>query len=220
MTKKEILKKQYKKERNRIQSATSRYTRQGFLVETPLPPIPKNITQASINKLKKITTAKIRSELIKVDYETGEIIGYTRSKREEREIKRKQKKIREDFDNTTVKSDSNYDIAGNAQKNSLPNFSDIIISNFSSQMSLFNESAIELINTWLSNLIAQEGKDFVADMLQEAANKGLLPDFKVVYNRELLLNNLAQMMNLMDMTYTGKQDFIESLEYEESFEIV
>lgn len=53
-------KQQYMKERKRIQQNVARMKKRGYeFAETPLPPIPKRITKASINRLKKITPKKL-----------------------------------------------------------------------------------------------------------------------------------------------------------------
>ena len=68
-------KQEYMKERNRIQKAISRQKKAGYIIpENLLPDIPKRITKASINRLKKITPKMIRSKSELVDFTTGEII--------------------------------------------------------------------------------------------------------------------------------------------------
>lgn len=68
-------KQEYMKERKRIQQAISREKKSGYIVpENLLPDIPKRITKASINRLKKITPKTIRSKSELVDFTTGEII--------------------------------------------------------------------------------------------------------------------------------------------------
>lgn len=68
-------KQEYMKERRRIQQAISREKKSGYIVpESLLPDIPKRITKASINRLKKITPKTIRSKSELVDFTTGEII--------------------------------------------------------------------------------------------------------------------------------------------------
>ena len=68
-------KQEYMKERKRIQQAISRQKKYGYIVpENLLPDIPKRITKASINRLKKITPKTIRSKSELVDFTTGEII--------------------------------------------------------------------------------------------------------------------------------------------------
>lgn len=68
-------KQEYMKERRRIQQAISREKKSGYIPpENLLPDIPKRITKASINRLKKITPKTIRSKSELVDFTTGEII--------------------------------------------------------------------------------------------------------------------------------------------------
>ena len=68
-------KQEYMKERKRIQQAITREKKSGYIVpESLLPDIPKRITKASINRLKKITPKTIRSKSELVDFTTGEII--------------------------------------------------------------------------------------------------------------------------------------------------
>lgn len=68
-------KQEYMKERKRIQQAISRQKKSGYIIpENLLPDIPKRITKASINRLKKITPKTIRSKSELIDFTTGEII--------------------------------------------------------------------------------------------------------------------------------------------------
>lgn len=68
-------KQEYMKERKRIKQAISRQKKSGYIApENLLPDIPKRITKASINRLKKITPKTIRSKSELIDFTTGEII--------------------------------------------------------------------------------------------------------------------------------------------------
>lgn len=68
-------KQEYMKERKRIQQAISLQKKSGYIIpENLLPDIPKRITKASINRLKKITPKTIRSKSELIDFTTGEII--------------------------------------------------------------------------------------------------------------------------------------------------
>lgn len=68
-------KQEYMKERKRIQKAISQQKKSGYIIpENLLPDIPKRITKASINRLKKITPKMIRSKSDLIDFTTGEII--------------------------------------------------------------------------------------------------------------------------------------------------
>lgn len=104
-------KQEYMKERRRIQQAISREKKSGYIVpESLLPDIPKRITKASINRLKKITPKTIRSKSELVDFTTGEIITKESSNYKKSVIKtnkelvklarQKQKKGMNDFNET------------------------------------------------------------------------------------------------------------------------
>lgn len=68
-------KQEYMKERKRIRQAISQQKKSGYIVpENLLPDIPKRITKASINRLKKITPKTIRNKSELIDFTTGEII--------------------------------------------------------------------------------------------------------------------------------------------------
>lgn len=68
-------KQEYMKERKRIQKAISQQKKSGYIIpKNLLPDIPKRITKASINRLKKITPKMIRSKSDLIDFTTGEII--------------------------------------------------------------------------------------------------------------------------------------------------
>ena len=104
-------KQEYMKERKRIRQAISSQKKSGYIVpENLLPDIPKRITKASINRLKKITPKTIRSKSELIDFTTGEIITNESSKyiksvvKANRELvklaKQKQKKERSIVDET------------------------------------------------------------------------------------------------------------------------
>lgn len=63
--------KAYRKERQRIQRQIRRMERRAYDVPELLPEIPKHITKASVNKLKKITTEYLYSKSRYIDVETG-----------------------------------------------------------------------------------------------------------------------------------------------------
>lgn len=68
------VKQAYRKERQRIQRQINRMTKRGYDVPELLPKIPKKITEASVRRLKKLTTEKLYKESRFIDFETGEIL--------------------------------------------------------------------------------------------------------------------------------------------------
>lgn len=88
-------KQEYMKERKRIQQAISRQRKKGYIPpENLLPNIPKRITKASINRLKKITPKTIRSKSEIVDFTTGEIITKESSNYKKSVIKRNEERVK------------------------------------------------------------------------------------------------------------------------------
>ena len=78
--------KAYYKERRRIQQFISRTSKRGYFFETnPLPSIPKNITQASVNRLKKLTAKELYRKAEYVVPSTGEVISALRGRYYERQ---------------------------------------------------------------------------------------------------------------------------------------
>lgn len=68
--------KDYNRERNRIQRQINRMRKRGYMgMEDMLPPKPKRITQASVRRLKKITTKDLYDKADFIDLTTGEVLG-------------------------------------------------------------------------------------------------------------------------------------------------
>lgn len=77
---------EYNKERRRIQNFLRRAEKRGYIgTENILPPVPKNVTQASVRRLKKLTANELYKKMKFVDRETGVIYSGTRGRELERE---------------------------------------------------------------------------------------------------------------------------------------
>lgn len=67
------IEQEYYKERKRIQNYINKKEKQDFYYMNAIPDIPKKITKASVNRLKKLTAKKLISQMrFLVDRETGE----------------------------------------------------------------------------------------------------------------------------------------------------
>lgn len=67
------IEQEYYKERKRIQNYINKKEKQDFYYMTNIPTIPKKITRASVNRLKKLTAKKLISQMrFLADKETGE----------------------------------------------------------------------------------------------------------------------------------------------------
>lgn len=208
---------QYKKERNRIQSAMRRLEKQGYVLpDDLLPSTPKKVTQASINRLKKITTESIYKKSKKLDFETGEITPGIVARDKARSQRAKEAARRRSFKQEYV---SPQVYTEPPQYTTFPSGADIIINNFRSDViGRFPESAGPILNRWLDGLLAQQDKEDVANMLETAAANGVLIDYKVAYNTEALMGAIADFMDYLDTTSGFKQDLMDTLEFEEDWE--
>lgn len=211
------IQQQYRKERRRIQNAMNRLEKQGYVIpEDLLPSMPKKITQASINRLKKITSESIYKKSKKLDFETGEITPGIVARDKARSQRAKEAGRRRAFKQEYV---SPQVYTEPPQYTTFPSGADIIINNFRSDViGRFPESAGPILNRWLDGLLAQQDKEDVANMLETAAANGVVIDYKVAYNTEALMGAIADFMDYLDTTSGFKQDLMDTLEFEEDWE--
>lgn len=211
------IQQQYRKERRRIQNAMNRLEKQGYVLpEDLLPSIPKKVTQASINRLKKITSESIYKKSKKLDFETGEITPGIVARDKARSQRAKEAARRRAFKQEYV---SPQVYTEPPQYTTFPSGADIIINNFRSDViGRFPESAGPILNRWIDGLLAQQDKEDVANMLETAAANGVVIDYKVAYNTEALMGAIADFMDYLDTTSGFKQDLMDALEFEEDWE--
>lgn len=211
------IQQQYRKERRRIQNAMNRLEKQGYVLpEDLLPSMPKKVTQASINRLKKITSESIYKKSKKLDFETGEITPGIVARDKARSQRAKEAARRRSFKQEYV---SPQVYTEPPQYTTFPSGADIIINNFRSDViGRFPESAGPTLNRWLDGLLAQQDKEDVANMLETAAANGVVIDYKVAYNTEALMGAIADFMDYLETTSGFKQDLMDTLEFEEDWE--
>lgn len=211
------IQQQYRKERRRIQNAMNRLEKQGYVLPKDLlPSMPKKVTQASINRLKKITSESIYKKSKKLDFETGEITPGIVARDKARSQRAKEAARRRSFKQEYV---SPQVYTEPPQYTTFPSGADIIINNFRSDViGRFPESAGPILNRWLDGLLAQQDKEDVANMLETAVANGVVIDYKVAYNTEALMGAIADFMDYLDTTSGFKQDLMDTLEFEEDWE--
>lgn len=211
------IQQQYRKERRRIQNAMNRLEKQGYVLpEDLLPSMPKKITQASINRLKKITSESIYKKSKKLDFETGEItpgiVARDKARSQRAKEAARRRAFKQEYASPQVYTEP-------PKYTTFPSGADIIINNFRSDViGRFPESAGPILNRWLDDLLAQQDKEDVANMLETAAANGVVIDYKVAYNTEALMGAIADFMNYLDTTSGFKQDLMDTLEFDEDWE--
>ena len=191
--------KEYKRERNRIQSFIRRNTKSGCVFDFQLPDVPKKITEGSVRKLKNITKETlIENAQYGGEASFGEIVPATKGKRlEAKERARKAKETREAYkkaeqefwSSSTGKQKDKVPVS----RINLPNGGDIIMDNtlddfirklssdtpsytyFGNKRTVANYDASEREKTTLysltMNVIARDGKDKVGWRIQESGDR-------------------------------------------------
>lgn len=199
MAKKSRYQDEYNKQVKRLKSAIKRYEKEGLIFpDDILPNRPKRITQASVNKLKKIKPKDLIKKAEFLDVETGEL--FPPSERKKYSVK--------------------YEEPQSQNYVAFPSEEDIIISNFRTDIiGRFPEGAGPVLNRWLNNLLADHSKTSVAMMLEEAAANGIYIDYSVAYSNDLLLSRIGDMMEFLDgINDIEKAMLLDSLEAEEDWE--
>lgn len=190
--------KEYNRQRKRIQNFISRNKKRGFLFdENILPKIPKRVTKASVNRLKKLTPEKLYSKARYLDTETGEVTKGLQARKELRRKSREKTRARKQRDDTIA-------------------FEDIVISNTLARVSQFRSELVPVFENWMDRLIQDNGRLEVAKMLQKGASEGKIVDFKVMYSETEMYKYFSDMLDFLpDQGDMYKEQVLEILQEEE-----
>lgn len=92
-------------------------------------------------------------------------------------------------------------------------FSDAVIRGFENIIKQFPKNAEPILKEWLDEMIARNGKDDVATMLQQGAADGHIVNREIAYDAEKLGDFMNEMMDyLPEMTDWAKAEVMESFE--------
>lgn len=236
-TTKNTLEQEYKKELRRIQQFMKRASKRGyFWEESPTPKQPKKITSKSVARLKSITPDTLYKKGHYVVEETGEIITGNRGRVLERkkaatkaqktrkagkpktkkDSKPKQKKGAKSKQKTETPTQNNQETE--PSKEYFPTFTDIVLSNFHAQLQQFpNAEGTPLLLSWFDTLIADNGREAVAQMLQEGAEQGIIITWETVYKSVNTKTYMTEMMTHLpdnDKFYSDMiMDMMEQFEW-------
>lgn len=224
MPKKGSIINEYNRERNRIKRAISRAQKRGYIfADDVIPDKPKRITQASVNRLAKLTTKKLYEKAEYVSEEThGEIIGGLEGRKLERTIaatkaqrKRKSKFSGGEVTPSTAISESNDFVAPFNVSEDKEFFDRVVISQWKSNLDNYiGGEAYNLLKSWLDNTIRTEGEHNTAVMLEEGAAAGHIITWETVYKGDNAISYAASMIEyLPDEGLIYKHDVLDDLEY-------
>ena len=161
------VKQAYRRERQRIQRQINRMTKRGYDVPELLPKIPKKITEASVRRLKKITTEKLYKESRFIDFETGEILTSEEGQKLEK-ARRRRPKPKEQPSIPTASTPLPGPISAGDE---YVIFDRQILTVFTMEMTeIFgrNEKLFNYITRWYNQALEKYGAEEMAEALEQA----------------------------------------------------
>lgn len=196
---------EYRRERQRIQRQINRMTKRGYDVPELLPKIPKKITEASVRRLKKLTTEKLYKESRFIDFETGEILTSKEGQALERSRRKKPKqKVQAPPPTPVAPPEPNYVM-----------FDKQILTVFTMEMTeIFgrNERLFNYITRWYNMSLEKYGAEEMAEALEQAKAQGMFPGWEAVSDGEILVGKLEAIANLMAINSESREELFEELE--------
>lgn len=187
------IRKEYNKQRKRIQSFLSRTMKQGYVFdENILPQIPKRVTKASVSRLEKLTPKELYKKAVYVSRETGEIETPEEHKkriRKEAKVKEKETKARKKKQAQNKQGYPKPKAPNQKRKNKTnkdPGFyTRAVIETFLYTLETCrNGKAYPLLLRWFNKLRSDNGDVAVAEMLTKASEQGYEISWSVIYNVE------------------------------------
>lgn len=195
----------YRRERQRIQRQINRMTNRGYDVPQLLPKIPKLITQASVRRLKRITTEKLYKESRFIDIETGEILTSKEGQELERSRRKKPKqKVQAPPPTPIAPTEPDYVM-----------FDKQILTVFTMDMTeIFgrNERLFNYITRWYNMSLEKYGAEEMAEALEKAKSEGLFPGWEAVSDNEILVGKLEAITSMMAINSESREELFEELE--------
>ena len=206
------VKQAYRKERQRIQRQINRMTKRGYDVPELLPKIPKKITEASVRRLKKLTTEKLYKESRFIDTETGEILTSEEGQKLEK-VRRRRPKPKVKAPSPTAIAPSPTPVA--PSEPDYVSFDKQILTVFTMEMTeIFgrNEKLFNYITRWFNRSLEKYGAEEMAEALEEAKAQGMFPGWEAVSDSEILVGKLEAITNLMAINSESREELFEELE--------
>lgn len=199
------VKQAYRRERQRIQRQINRMTNRAYDVPDLLPKIPKKITEASVRRLKRITTEKLYKESRFIDIETGEILTSKEGQELERSRRKKPKqKVQAPTPTPVAPPEPDYVM-----------FDKQILTVFTMDMTeIFgrNERLFNYITRWYNMSLEKYGAEEMAETLEKAKSEGLFPGWEAVSDNEILVGKLQAITSMMAINSESREELFEELE--------
>lgn len=193
----ESYKNAYRRYRNRILSLE----RKGYVIPAKYYINKTKPSKAAIAKLEAITFKNIKSNLSRVDVETGEIIPLKQAQKVSKVKPVKQAGGSKEQRQTPL-----------LMPNYVPsaNYSDVVIANFRSYVNEnFDGSPLkQYMFEWLDQMRAEYSDYIVASKLEQAAQQGLFPDRYAMYNVRAFMECIGDLTDLFDFNDDERDEIL------------
>lgn len=227
--------KEYNKQRKRVQSFLSRARKQGYIFdENILPQIPKRITKESVSRLVKLTPKELYKKAVYVSRETGEIETPEEHKkriRKEAKVKEKETKARKKKQAQKKQDYPKPEPIKQKRKKKVNEdksfYTRAAITTFLYTLETCrNGKAYPMLLRWFNKLCSDNGDDAVAQMLTKGAESGYELTWDIVYDVDKatdFVNGIIQFLSEQGDFYKDEMEdywnYLSSLEnamYEDS----
>jgi len=195
---------EYKRERRRILRTINRYKKLGMDVSLVVPKIPKNITAASVRRLKNITLQTIRDTAQGPDYETGEVLDFGKFNRQRQKLLRQERADKQ----RAKETGSYYDWQA-------------ALDIYHYTIDQYPDRAKNLVYSRENVYIAQHGERAYGYAVKELIESGKLEEPKQAYIYPLVLdmvNHLGALLNLSKEDYARLVDDIDQASAHEEYD--
>ena len=213
----------YNKERARIKRQINRLRKRGYEIDDDiLPDKPKRVTQASINRLAKITLNKLYEKSIKLDEETGEIIEGKEAKKieasEQAKKAAKTRKINREENSITLNVVTKKDYeeiqfsVDDYSKPYVPSEDDLTIGRFFDDLENFKYGkGFTHLWKWANDMLSQLGRQDFAEMVKEAYADGNIITWECAYNDTEATKYISTLKRYIPDGY-NKREFMSKIE--------
>lgn len=220
MAKRKVLspaEREYNKERRRIERQINRMSKRGYDVkENVLPARPKRVTQASVNRLKKITTPKLYEKSSYIDRETGEILSGKQGQKLERQARaRNAAEARKQRKQSSPRQVKREPAQAPVYEVEYVEFDQQILTVFQMEMTQIygrNERLFNYISRWFQLTRHRYGDEDFADALERSKAAGDWPGWEGVSDSEILVGKLTAIIELIGGSVGGREEIVEALE--------
>jgi len=220
------VKKEYMKQRKRVQSFISKAQKRGYLFDYNLPAIPKNVGRNSIEYLKTITPDYLYGKAVHIDTETGVVTNAKQHLQEVRKLGQLKAKWKRELDEAQridrERREQEYQRKKQYHEELLKRqeeskqrlkekrerlfqeeplkyekFLDILLNNFLDEFANYPKFFAPRVVPWINNLIAEHGKQAVVEMLQRGAENGVIVTHQIAYSYELTSQYMSDMLEYL-----------------------